>query len=196
MTQPHFLQAQLTTLAEQLADFERQILVLAQEFGLTLADYEIDHIALRVNTLERGQQWLAVLQANGEVISDNIINGRPIYLIKLRESLQLFAQSIAVIELPMPKKRYPVEGWEHIEVVLPALFGETPSQWCERILEQFKLKNKTALCLKIDAPKGEGERLDNTTISITKLDNSKNKCCIKLHSHSIIEVINSESEFS
>ncbi|MBE2898227.1 VOC family protein [Pasteurellaceae bacterium 20609_3] len=196
MTQPHFLQAQLPTLAEQLAGFEQQISALAQEIGLTLSNYEIDHIALRVNTPERGQAWLAVLQDNGEVISSNIINGRPIYLIKLREPLHLFAQSIAVVELPMPKKPYPIEGWEHIEVVLPTRAGETPSQWCARVIEQFDLKAKTALCLKIDAPKGAGEGLDNTTIAITKLDNSKNKCCIKLHSHSIIEVIDSESEFS
>ncbi|MBE2894145.1 VOC family protein [Spirabiliibacterium falconis] len=190
MSKPHFIHEQLPNLAAQLPSFERNILELASLIGINLSDYHIDHIALRVNDNTQGTQWLSVLAEHGNIISDNIINGRPIYLVELHFPLHLFSQSIRIVELPMPKKMYPFEGWEHIEVVVPLKEGESPQQWCERMLTKFHLRTNTALSLKIDRPQGRGEQVDNTTIAITKPDKKENKCCIKLHSHSIIEVIN------
>lgn len=49
-----------------------------------------------------------------------MINGRPICLFKLHEPVQVAHWQFSIVELPWPReKRYPHEGWEHIEIVLP-----------------------------------------------------------------------------
>ncbi|EGV07632.1 YecM protein [Haemophilus pittmaniae HK 85] len=121
-----------------LAEFEEKVLQLAQTMGVNLADYQIDHLALRANSTEKAKNWLTALTKYGRILSDNIVNGRPIYIVQLDKPLQFAAQAVDIIELPFPKdKQYPQETWEHIEIVMPFLANESTEQWINRINNLF-----------------------------------------------------------
>ncbi len=74
-------------------------------------------VVIKNTTAER---WRQGLERCGTLLSENIINGRPICLFKLAEPICVAHWRFTVVELPRPgEKRYPHEGWEHIEIVLP-----------------------------------------------------------------------------
>ena len=184
---------QYQQLKSQWPDFSQAILNFAKRLGLNDLPLVCDHAALRVNELATAQALLAQWQEKGEVISDSIINGRPIYIIALDESLQLGDWKIDCVELPFPGKTYPQQGWEHIELVLPGN-AETMAE-LERALDTINpniaavLAAKPAIKVKRSAPHVAGERLANPTIAF-KLDN----ICIKVHSAGIKAVVASEKE--
>ncbi|KGQ71202.1 hypothetical protein OA57_02960 [Chelonobacter oris] len=195
LTQAHPLFADQTALQLQFSGFERQILQLAQVIGFTLADLMIDHAAIRVNSAAQGRIWLEALLKCGRILSDNIVNGRPIYLLLLDQPLLLAGQAVSIVELPMPKKKhYPQEGWEHIEIVFPFLAKESPNEWLERVIRQFSLNKNRLLEVKVDEPKVKGERLCNISVAIRLINNTQNNACIKLHPHHIIDVVQSERQ--
>ncbi len=188
--QRHLLFQQNTELLNEFNTFERKILDLSHTMQITLKDYQIDHIAIRVNQLETAELWLKKLPQCGEVISDNIVNGRPIYIIKLNEPLIMINQKVNVIELPFPKgKIYPVENWEHIEIVMPFSENETIPQWSERILNTFLWHKNSDLKVKISEPKVEGEQLPNPSIAVSFVDSTENHTCIKVHPYTLEKVI-------
>ncbi|MDU2477529.1 MAG: VOC family protein, partial [Klebsiella sp.] len=66
------------------------------------------------------ERWRRGLEQCGTLLSENMINGRSICLFKLAEPVCVAHWRFHIIELPWPgEKRYPHEGWEHIEIVLP-----------------------------------------------------------------------------
>lgn len=170
--------------------FEQNIIVLAKTMNISLSDYQIDHLAIRVNQLESAQQWLSLLMTYGEIISDNIVNGRVIYIIKLHAPLNLANQKVSVIELPFPKgKIYPEEGWEHIEIVMPFLENEATIEWCERIQKKFLWNKNEQLKIKVSEPKVEGEQRPNPSIAVSFKEGTQNHTCIKVHPYTIEDVI-------
>ncbi|MGR3808357.1 VOC family protein [Pasteurella testudinis] len=193
LTQPHPLLRQETALGNSFKRFEQSIVQLAGAIGLDLAVSEIDHLALRVNTFEQGEKWLAALLKCGRLLSENTVNGRPIYLVTLSQPLFFAGQAVSIIELPLPKnKRYPQQGWEHIEVVMPFLAKESPNEWLERVIRQFSLNENPQLRVKVDEPKVAGERLCNLSIAMTFIDNVENLTCIKFHPYSIMDIVKQE----
>ncbi len=79
-----------------------------------------DHISLRCHQNATAERWRRGFEQCGELLSENMINGRPICLFKLHEPVQVAHWQFSIVELPWPgEKRYPHEGWEHIEIVLP-----------------------------------------------------------------------------
>ena len=173
-----------------LLEFEEKILQLARDSRLNLSDYEIDHLALRVNSEQSAKNWLTLLLKYGKIVSDNFINGRPIYLIELEHPVKFANQLIDIIELPFPKnKLYPAEGWEHIEIVIPFLVGEFTNEWIERINMQFLWNKLTQLNIKVSEPKVEGERLSNPSIAVSFVDKTANHTCIKVHPYSIKKIL-------
>ncbi|VTX66050.1 VOC family protein [Haemophilus haemolyticus] len=173
-----------------LLEFEEKILQLARDSRLNLSDYEIDHLALRVNSEQSAKNWLTLLLKYGKIVSDNFINGRPIYLIELEHPVKFANQLIDIIELPFPKnKLYPAEGWEHIEIVIPFLVGESTNEWIERINMQFLWNKLTQLNIKVSEPKVEGERLSNPSIAVSFVDKTANHTCIKVHPYSIKKIL-------
>jgi hypothetical protein len=155
----------------------------------------MDHIALRINSRELASQAHHEWTKQGREISSAQINGRPIIVIKLMDSLNCAGWSVDCLELPYPAegKRYPVEGWEHVEFVVPAT-AQTADEYLTELKERFpELGQKWAslaqmgIKTKLSSPKGEGERLANPTVAF-KWDN----ICIKLHPHSLEAVVASE----
>jgi predicted metalloenzyme YecM len=144
-----------------------------------------------VNELTTAQSLLTQWRKKGDVISDSIINGRPIYIIALNEPLQLGDWKIECVELPFPSKAYPQQGWEHIELVLPG--NAVTMAELEQTLHTINPKISAVLAanptikVKRSTPHAEGEKLANPTIAF-KL----NDICIKVHSADIKVVVASE----
>ena len=184
------LDGDLAALQADLKDFEQKIQQLAGEMAVNLSDYEIDHLALRVNSEQNAKNWQTVLLKCGKILSDNVVNGRPIYLIQLERPLVFAGQFVDIIELPFPKnKQYPQETWEHIEIVMPFLTNESNEQWIKRINNQFLWQHSPRLTTKISEPKVEGERLPNPSIAVSFADKSVNHTCIKVHPYSIKKIL-------
>ncbi len=176
--------------------FCQQITAFLHQLGLDTLQLEIDHVALRVNDEQTAKQLSHEFCKQGTIISSNIINGRPIEIIELNTPLKLNDNTIECIELPYPSdKQYPVEGWEHIELVLNSKASD-----CEQLVKDLvsaqpdiqtiieKAENRQGdIKIKLSSPKGDKERLANPTIAF-KQDN----LCIKVHPHGIKAVIASE----
>ncbi|VDZ99707.1 Protein yecM [Salmonella enterica subsp. enterica] len=63
------------------------------------------------------------------------------------------------------KKRYPHEGWEHIEIVLPGE-PETLNARALALLSDEGL-SQPGIVVKTSSPQGEHERLPNPTLAVT-----------------------------
>lgn len=179
-------------LRSQWHSFAKNMLEYTEMLGLNDSDLICDHVALRVNTVASAKSLLAEWQKLGQVISDNIINGRPIYIIELNEPLTLGDWKIDCVELPFPgEKQYPQEGWEHIELVLPSQATTTAQLQDELYLAYPKLPSILAahpeITVKSSSPKGERERLPNPTIAFKSAN-----LCVKVHTAGIKAVIASE----
>lgn len=189
----HKLFRNSTALYDNFLRFERSISDLATEMKANFEQYEIDHLAVRVNNCKDAEIWLTALTQCGRIFCDNIVNGRVIYLIELDEPLMFLGQKVSVIELPYPKNKiYPQEGWEHIEFVVPFLPEESIAQWLERVIAQFNLNHSQTLQLKVSEPKAEGEQLPNPSVAVSFVDKSLNYTTIKIHPYSIKTVVLSE----
>ncbi|WP_386690227.1 VOC family protein [Lonepinella sp. MS14437] len=189
MSSALFSYSDLTTL-DEFEHFQQKISQLAQVMGIDLMKYEIDHLAVRVNSDKNVKNWLALLMKFGTILSDNIVNDRRIYLIQLNEPLILLGKSVDIVELPFPKNKcYPLESWEHIEIVIPFEEDESVSQWLSRLEKKFLWNKLTTLSVKVSVPKVDGERLPNPSIAVSFADKSENSVCIKVHPYNIKNII-------
>ncbi|MGB2079098.1 MAG: VOC family protein [Vibrio sp.] len=178
----------------QSADFWLEITDLASRLGLDISSLHADHLALRVNDRAVAQaihqHWLN----EGQQISEAMINGRPIVVIKLNTPIELGAHKVDCLELPYPSdKVYPQQGWEHVEFVLPcdarttdelmqALFEFAPG-----LKQNWHQLGTQGIKVKTSSPQGEHERLANPTIAF-----KYQGVCIKVHPHTLEAVIASE----
>ncbi|GIC75336.1 VOC family protein [Moritella sp. F3] len=189
---------QYQDLTQQWPAFSDAILAFSQQLGLckqgNLKSEALwcDHVALRVNDIAVATSLLAEFKQRGEVISDSMINGRPIYIIVLDEPVQLGDWQIDCVELPFPGKYYPQQGWEHIELVLPG--NATTMAELEQSLRMVSpnidavLASDSSIKIKHSAPQAAGETLANPTIAFKQGD-----ICIKVHSAGIKAVVASET---
>ena len=100
---------------------------------------------------------------------------------------------VPYVELPYPNdKVYPSEGWEHIELIIPGKatsIDELKRHSVEKVPQLSQVINEESADIKVkfSSPKGDKERIPNPTIAL-----KKNGICIKLHSSSIKDIIDSE----
>jgi predicted metalloenzyme YecM len=86
--------------------------------GVDVSDMELDHIAYRVKTGEDLQRKKEEFLELGELISENIVQNRPIYVFKLKNPLMYGDRKIYCLELPAPGKDNKYEsGLQHAEFV-------------------------------------------------------------------------------
>ena len=178
--------AELDDLKTDLRRFEKSLQSFAQQLGLRLNDLEVDHISVRCHQDTTAIRWQQGLQQMGTQFSATMINGRQICLFKLHDPLVVAGREIDVVELPWPgEKRYPHEGWEHIEIVLP---GE-PEGLNARALALLSDDglSQPGISVKTSSPKGERERLPNPTMAVTD-----GKVTVKFHPWTIEEIVASE----
>ncbi|PMN67465.1 VOC family protein [Enterovibrio norvegicus] len=174
--------------------FSQRLQELIETLEIDLSPYEADHIALRVNNTEQAKQLHLAWLAYGDEISNNMINGRPIVVVKTREALTFGDWKTHCVELPYPgDKAYPEEGWEHAEWVIPSQ-ATTPEALLDDVFSlfpslkaQWNALGEKGVKVKLSSPSGEGERLANPTVAF-----KAKGVCIKLHSVTLEQVIESE----
>ncbi|HFZ8993099.1 TPA: VOC family protein [Citrobacter freundii] len=177
---------ELHDISADLPRFTQAFRELSTRLGLDYSSLEADHISLRCHQNATAERWRRGFEQCGELLSENIINGRPICLFKLDEPVCVEHWQFSVVELPWPgEKRYPVEGWEHIEIVLPGE-PETLNARALALLSDEGL-SQPGIFVKTSSPKGERERLANPTLAVT--DRS---VTIKFHPWSIEAIVASE----
>lgn len=181
-----------TQMLAQLPEFMKAINTLIDDLGISLAGYQADHIALRVNDQDVAHQLHLAWLSYGEEWSNNMINGRPIVIIGFEQPLAVDDWTIEALELPYPSdKVYPQQGWEHIEFVVPSsakTIEELKADLLEKLpqLDWDGLDTK-GIKVKASSPSGEDERLANPTFAF-----KRDGVCIKLHGHSLKAVLESE----
>lgn len=177
----------LADIAADLPRFTAALTGLAERLGLDLSLLDADHISLRCHQNTTAERWRRGFEQCGSLLSENLINGRPICLFKLDEPVCVGHWRFQVIELPWPgEKRYPHEGWEHIEIVLRGE-PETLTARALTLLSDAGLA-QPGIFVKTSSPKGEHERLPNPTLAVTD-----GKVTIKFHPWSIEEIVASEA---
>lgn len=177
---------ELHDISADLPRFTLALTELATRLGLDIAPLDADHISLRCHQNVTAERWRTGLEQCGELLSETLINGRPICLFKLHEPVTVAHWQFKVVELPWPgEKRYPHEGWEHIEIVLPG----DPQSLNARALALLADEglSQPGIVVKTSSPKGERERLPNPTLAV-----SDGKVTIKFHPWSIEEIVASE----
>ncbi len=176
--------AALAGLVAELPVFAGKLQQFADDLQLDLRAYKADHISLRTHDTALAEYWVAGLCQCATVLSDNHINGRPVYLFLLHQPLVLLHWQIPVIELPFPKgKQYAHQGWEHVELVLP---GE-PATLTERAAALLPSLLPSGVIMKESHPRGENERLPNPTLAV-----SRDNITIKFHPFTLQEIVESE----
>ncbi len=179
---------ELQDIVADLPRFTDALTGLAARLGLDIAPLDADHISLRCHQNATAERWRKGFEQCGGLLSENIINGRPICLFKLAQPVKVAHWAFSVVELPWPgEKRYPHEGWEHIEIVLPGE-PETLNARAVALLSDEGLCQK-GIAVKTSAPKGEHERLPNPTLAVTD-----GAVTIKFHPWSIETIVASERE--
>ncbi|WP_414065062.1 VOC family protein [Rahnella inusitata] len=179
---------ELQDLVDDLPRFVSVLTAFAAKLQVTLEDFHADHISVRCHQNTTADRWRAGLEKCGSLLNETQINGRPICLFTLNEPLMVGRLQIDLVELPYPgEKRYPHEGWEHIEIVLPGVEEELYTRALALIADEALIM--PGIKLKQSSPKGENERLPNPTLAIT--DGS---VTIKFHPHSLREIVASERE--
>ncbi|CAM4220120.1 VOC family protein [Serratia silvae] len=177
---------ELNDLTLDLPRFELALEQFAQQLHLELAKFSADHISLRCHQNSTADRWRQGLLQCGTLLSETMINGRPICLFDLYEPLKVGPWQIDCLELPYPgEKRYPHEGWEHVELVLSGAPATLYARALEHLADEALLL--PGIKLKQSSPKGEGERLANPTLAITN-----GNVTIKFHPHHIRDIVASE----
>lgn len=177
---------ELDDISADLPRFTEALYTLANRLGLDIALHDADHISLRCHQNTTAERWKRGFEQCGTLLSENIINGRPICLFKLDEPICVAHWRFSIVELPWPsEKRYPHEGWEHVEIVLPGELESLNSRALALLSDEGL--SQPGIFVKTSSPKGEHERLPNPTLAVTD-----GKVTIKFHPWSIEQIVASE----
>jgi len=99
--------------------FLHQIFQHLSEDQINVSHYELDHLCYRVETIERYKELKEACSTIGSLLTETLINGRPISTFKLHEPIHYQGRAIELLELPSPKPGSPyAEGFEHVEFVI------------------------------------------------------------------------------
>ncbi|EOS93190.1 VOC family protein [Erwinia tracheiphila] len=177
---------ELTDLASDFPDFLHAVFKLADLLGLQPGGLHADHIAVRCFQKETAERWKKGFLQHGVLLSEKMINGRPVALFEFDTPLPVGPWLIPVVELPWPgEKRYRHEGWEHVEIVLRCPEEELISQALALCMGEGL--GRPGISVRHSSPEGEGERLANPTLAI-----SDGRVTIKFHPWSLKEIVQSE----
>ena len=175
-----------------LKAFELKVLNALEVLGIRndCQNLDIDHACIRFSTEEPVNAIRLDLKIHGEEVSCAKVNGRDIVIFRLSEAIQIARWQVDVLELPYPKQNQQlVDGWEHVEFVLPtaenslgglrqAFFKNFPSLEYDNLKAQYHYKE--------DAPHVIGEQLANPTVAL-KVEGVG----LKFHANSILDVVRS-----
>jgi predicted metalloenzyme YecM len=100
--------------------FLNQIIKEITQAGFDWNDFvQMDHLCYRVSTQDDYEQKKQALNTVAAVLSETLVNGRPITTFRLHQPIFYDRWRIDAVELPAPKSGIETkEGLEHIELVL------------------------------------------------------------------------------
>lgn len=109
----------MTTLVEKLIDA-----------GVPANSLDCDHLCFRVSSLDEYDFYKKNLSDHGQLLTEALVNGRPISTFRLHQAFQTSYHTIALLELPAPKPKvfYPI-GFEHAEFVIKQCFNTFSSRF-------------------------------------------------------------------
>ncbi len=113
----------MSELKKVIGDYDRFIDELTTEVseqGFDLDDFmALDHICYRVGSIERYKEKKDQLSVLARLMTETMVNGRPIATFDLNAPIIVGRWRVDAIELPAPKPgRDEIEGLEHGELVL------------------------------------------------------------------------------
>ena len=82
---------ELQDIASDLPRFTHALDELSRRLGLDITPLTADHISLRCHQNATAERWRRGFEQCGELLSENMINGRPICLFKLHEPVPLWS---------------------------------------------------------------------------------------------------------
>ena len=171
------------------AEFLKQLLAEADEKGIDLANWDIDHLCYRTETIDRYNQLKNELQSFAELLIESEVNGRPIATFHLHEPFAIQHRSIYLLELPAPKKSKPVkEGFEHIEVVTPLPLTELQSLYSNLDVDDSGLAKTFNQELEIRLSSGAIKFHNLSLASVVQLEGNK-KVFGAIKSSRVLEVL-------
>ncbi len=98
--------------------------------GLDLSGSTIDHLCYRVQSDCQYQELKENLKNLGTLLSEAMINGRPISTFRLHRPFRHQSHSINLVELPSPKQGTQYDlGFEHAEAVIDQHFEDFEKQY-------------------------------------------------------------------
>ncbi|WP_074012437.1 VOC family protein [Candidatus Sodalis sp. SoCistrobi] len=174
---------QLLDLKIDFPRFEAELYALTNRLGILPEAFLIDHIAVRCHQNVTAQRWYQGFSQCGHLLHEAEINGRRIALFELTTPLNLRGQAIPCIELPWPgERRYPHEGWEHVEIVLP---GEADTLFARALtLLSDEALASTSLRIKQSQPQARAETLANPTLAV-----SDGRVTVKFHPYALRDIV-------
>ena len=103
--------------------------------------WDIDHLCYRVESLERYLILKREISNFSTMLTETLVNGRPIAVFKLDHAIEFGEYRIDVVELPAPKfGKIVTEGFEHIEVVCDVPLTELAEQYAHLNLDTGGMK--------------------------------------------------------
>ena len=121
------------------------------EAGIPAGNLNSDHLCFRVRTTEEYNLYKTSLLDHGTLLTEAMVNGRPICTFQLASAFRTNSHEIPLLELPSPKSgtAYPT-GFEHAEFLIDDCFTTFRSQYPH--LDFVEGGNQTLnpeLCLKL-----------------------------------------------
>ena len=112
--------SELTAVIGDYPTFLDDILARVEHAGFDMSDFsQLDHMCYRTVSLEQYDQKKTELRKVGRLLTETVINDRPIATFRLHRPVFHGKWRIDAIELPAPKAGAAYgEGLEHIELVL------------------------------------------------------------------------------
>jgi len=135
------------------------------ELGMELGPFEIDHICFRVETLAQYENYKKEFAQVGALLSEALINGRPIATYKLHRPIELGPKRIPCVEIPAPKEGSPYSlGFEHIECVVPEALTRFIQKYPQLKFDARAIKNPINPEISLKVPSGKTVKFHNQSL--------------------------------
>lgn len=136
-------------------NFLNQLMAEAESVGLPISCFQSDHLCFRVETLEQYSIYKRNLEKEGHLLTEAMVNGRPIATYQLKGPFKIRNQTVNLVELPAPKPGTEYKlGFEHAEFVISDSFDAFASRFPALSFVKSGAKNlNPELCVKL--PSGQ-----------------------------------------
>lgn len=142
-------------------NFVKELVEDLEKRGLPARGWPSDHLCYRVATKDEYACLKEELSKHGELLTEAMVNGRPISTFRLAHPFQFDDKTVPLLELPAPKDGvvYP-SGFEHAEFVIDKSFSQFAQQFPNAGFEPVvdKVIN-SELCLRFDGKQAKFHHL-------------------------------------